>query len=169
MDSSSAMILTPFNYHEWKAKIDILLPSKGLYRVSMDLENEPNSVIEKAKWHNRLDEAYVSICLFNSLDIIFHLDGFTTPNQVWTKLESLFGVQDELRAHQLEIELFSMSPSSFDSIDGFFTKFKSLVLVIKYCGIENKYDQLILSILSKLGPKYLVFVSTFHATRLVVP
>ena len=36
-------------------------------------------------------------------------------------------------------------------------------------GIEIEYDQLILSILSKLGRDYSVFVSTFHATRLVVP
>ena len=61
-----------------------------------------------------------------------------------------------------------MSPSRFDSIEGFFTKFKSLVLMIKHCGIERKYDQLILSILSKLGPEYSFFVSTLHATRIVV-
>ena len=79
------------------------------------------------------------------------------------------GVQDELIAHQLEIELFSLSPSNFESLEGFFTNFKSLVLILKQCGIEKEYYQLILSILSKLGPDYSVFVSTFHATRLVVP
>ena len=40
--------------------------------------------------------------------------------------------------------------------------------MLKHCGIDKKHDQLILSILSKLGPEYSVFVSTFHATRLVV-
>ena len=84
-------------------------------------------------------------------------------------MESLFGVQDELRAHQLEIEVFSLSPSNFESLESFFTKFKSLVLMLKQCGIEKEYDQLILSNLSKLSSYYLVFVSTFHATRLVVP
>ena len=92
------MILNPFNYHEWKANIGILLHSKGLYRVSMALENEPNSIVEKAKWHNRLDESYVFIFLSISPDLIFHLDRLTTPNQVWNKLESLFGVQIKLRA-----------------------------------------------------------------------
>ena len=116
-----------------------------------------------------LDETYGSLFLYISLDILFHLDVLTTPNQVWTQLESLFGVQDELRAHQLEIELFSLSPSNFESLEGFFTKFKSLVLMLKKRGIEKEYDQLILSILSKLGLDYSVFVSTFHATRLVVP
>ena len=116
MDSYSAMIMTPFNYHEWKSKIGILLHSKGLYRVSMDLENGPNSVLEKAKWHNILDESYGFLCLSIYPGLIFHIDGLTTPNQLWTQLESLFEVQDELRAHQLEIELFSLSPSSFDSL-----------------------------------------------------
>ena len=128
-----------------------------------------NAVIEKAKWHNRLDEAYGLLCLSISPNLIFNIDGFTTPNQVWTQLEFLFGVEDELRTHRLEIELFSLSPINFQSIKGFFTTFKSLVLILKKCGIDKEYDQLILSILSKLGPDYSVFVSTFHATRLVVP
>ena len=40
--------------------------------------------------------------------------------------------------------------------------------MLKQCGIEKEYYKLIISILSKLGPDYSVFVSTFHATRLVV-
>ena len=168
IDYSSAMILTPFNYHEWKAKIGILLHSKGLYRVSMALENEPNYVVEKAKWHNRWDEAYGLLYLSISPYILFHLDGMTTWNQVWTKLESLFGFQDELRAHQLENELFSLIQSSFDSIEGFYTKLKSLVLFIKKYGIEKNEYQMIIFILSKLDPEYSVFVSTFSATRLAI-
>ena len=109
-----------------------------------------------------------SMDLFSYPNILFHLDGLTTPNHVWTKLESLFGLQDEIRAHQLENELFSLSPRSFESIEGFFTKFKSLVLFLKKCWIEKKEYQLIISILSKLGHEYLVFVSTFHSTRLAI-
>ena len=147
MFSSSSIILTPFNYHEWKAKIGILLPSKGLYIVTLALENEPNSTLEKDKWNNRLDESYGLIFLYISSHILFDIDVLTTPNQVWTKLESLFGVQDEIREHKSENELFSLSPSSFDSIEGLFTKFKSLFLFLKQCGIDKKENQLILSIL----------------------
>ena len=74
MDSSSAIILTPFNYHEWKFKIGIILCSKGLYIVTLDLENDPNAVIEKDKWHNRLEEAYGLLCLSIYPDLIFHID-----------------------------------------------------------------------------------------------
>ena len=80
MDSSSAIILTPFKYHEWKSKIGILLRSKGLCKFTLALENERNVVFEKAKWHNRLDEAYGFLCLTISPNLLFHLDGFTIPN-----------------------------------------------------------------------------------------
>ena len=81
--------MTPFNYHEWKAKIGFRLHSKGLYRVSLALENDSNAIVEKDKWHNRLDEAYGLLCLSISPDLLFHLVGLTSPNQVWTQLESL--------------------------------------------------------------------------------
>ena len=71
-----------------------------------------------------------------------------------------------MRGHQLENELISLSPAHYEAIEDLFTKFKALVLQLRQCGIENKYDHLILSILSKLGPKYYVYVSTFHSKKL---
>ena len=68
----------------------------------------------------------------------------------------------------MENELISLRPSEFKTIEEFITKFNSLVFFLKQCGIEKKEEQLILSILSKLGPEYSVFVSMFHATKLVV-
>ena len=63
MDQSQKTILTPFNYFEWKSEMDILLRVKGLYRVTMATEAEPNAAAEKIKWHNRRDEAYGLLCL----------------------------------------------------------------------------------------------------------
>ena len=50
-----------------------------------------------------------------------------------------------------------------------FTKFKHLVLQLKQCKVEKGNYQLILAILSKLGPDYLVFVSTFHIGKIKIP
>ena len=41
MDQSQKTILTPFNYFEWKAEMEILLRVKGLYRVTMATEADP--------------------------------------------------------------------------------------------------------------------------------
>ena len=57
------IFLTPFNYFEWKAEMVIQLRSKGLYRVTMGREVEPNSAVEKLKYFNRLDEVFGLLCL----------------------------------------------------------------------------------------------------------
>ena len=46
MDQSQKTILTPFNYFEWKEEMEILLRAKGLYRVTMAIEADPNAAIE---------------------------------------------------------------------------------------------------------------------------
>ena len=74
MDQSQKIILTPFNFFEWKVEMEILLRVKGTYRVTMETKAEPNADIEKIKWHNRRDEAYGLLCLSISRDLLFHLD-----------------------------------------------------------------------------------------------
>ena len=76
MDQSQKIILTLFNFFEWKADMEILLREKGLYRVTMATKVDPNAAIEKIKWNNRRDEAYGILCLSISRDLLFHLDGF---------------------------------------------------------------------------------------------
>ena len=110
MDQSQKIILTPFNFFEWKAEMEILLREKGLYKVTMEIEVEPNAAAEKIKWHNRRDEAYGLLCPSISRDLLFHLDGLTSPSEVWEKLVDLFGKIDEMRGHQIENELISLTP-----------------------------------------------------------
>ena len=50
-----------------------------------------------------------------------------------------------------------------------FSKFKSLVLQMKQCGIKKKEEQLIFSIISNIGLEYSLFVSTFHLGKMTVP
>ena len=74
MDQSQKIILTPFNFFEWKVGMEILLRAKGLYRVAMATKAKPNAVADKIKWHNRRDGAYGLLCLSISKDLLFHLD-----------------------------------------------------------------------------------------------
>ena len=79
----------------------------------MEIELEPNVALENFKWHNKRDEAYGLLCLSIYRDLLFHLDGLTSPNEVWEKLVDIFGKTDEMRGYQIENELISLSPSSF--------------------------------------------------------
>ena len=93
---------------------------KGIYRVTMETEVEPNATVEQIKLHNKRNEAYGLLCLSISRDLIFHHDGLTSPNEVWEKLVEIFGKIDQMRGHQIDNELISLSPSSFESLQLYF-------------------------------------------------
>ena len=110
------VLLTPFNYFEWKDKMAIHIRYKVMYRITMGTETNLNSNMEKAKYFNRLDEAFGMLYVSTSRDLLFHVDSIGTPNEFWINLESLFGNTDELRGHHLENELMSMSPAHYETI-----------------------------------------------------
>jgi hypothetical protein len=72
-----------------------------------------------------------------------------------------------MRGHMLEVELLTLDPKIFDNIQDFFTKFKDLLSQLKACGVDKskKEKKMVLTILSKIGPEFSVFVSTFHTVR----
>ena len=74
------VLLNPFNYLEWNAEMVIQLRSKGLYNVTMGTKVEPNSVVEKSKYFNKLDEAFGMLCLSISRELMFHVVSLSTPN-----------------------------------------------------------------------------------------
>jgi hypothetical protein len=69
-----------------------------------------------------------------------------------------------MRGHMLEVELLTLDPKSFNNIQDFFTKFKDLLSQLKACRVDKYKEekQTILTILSKIGPEFSVFVSKFH-------
>ena len=75
-------LLTPFNYHQWKEDIEIQLHSKGLYRVTMEMEVELIHYVDKAKYWNMLDEAFGFLCLLISKDLLFHMTGLQIPKEI---------------------------------------------------------------------------------------
>ena len=108
--ASSVDLLTPFNFHQWKGDMEIPLHARGLYWVTMDTEEEPTHVIDKARFLNKKDEAFSFLCLSISKDHLFHLLGLKAPKEIWDQLSSLYGKQDDLRVYQLENELMSLQP-----------------------------------------------------------
>ena len=92
------------------------------------------------------------LCLSILRDLLFHVDSIGTPNEVSLKIDSLFWNTKDIEGHPLENELISLSPTHFETIQDFFTKFKLLVLQPKQCGIYKKEYNIIFYILSHLGP-----------------
>jgi hypothetical protein len=57
LQSSLVIILTLYNYLEWKLKATFQLKRKGLYNLTMATETKPTLALEKTIWVNREDEA----------------------------------------------------------------------------------------------------------------
>ena len=85
--ASSIQLLTPFNFHSWKGDMEIQLRPRGLYRVTMDTEEEPSSMTDKSRFLNKKDEAFGFLCLSVSRDLLFHLSGLKTPKKFGTNWE----------------------------------------------------------------------------------
>ena len=81
------------------------------------------------------------------------------------KVNIVFGIQNEIKAHQLENEFLTFDPNNFSYIEDFLSKFKTLRLLLEGCKVKKEDGSLIYCILYKIGPAYFVFVSAFHSTR----
>ena len=110
MEFPKEAILTPYNYFAWEAKMEIFLRRKGLYRISMAMEDEPTTAIENSKYLNRMDEAYGALCMHISPELLFHISSYKNPNEVWTTMKGLFGKQYEMKGHMLKVELLFLDP-----------------------------------------------------------
>ena len=62
--------------------MEIQLRARGIYRVTMDTEEETASVTDKDRFLNKKYEAFGFLCLSVSRDLLFHLSGLKTPKEI---------------------------------------------------------------------------------------
>jgi hypothetical protein len=138
-----------------------------LYRLTLNIDTKPTSTIEKSKYLNCMDKALGTICSLISPNLFFHISSYNTPNEAWTTLEGLFGRHDEMKGHMLELELLTLDPKIFENIQDIFTKFKDLLSQLKSCRVDKSKEEkeMVLTIISKLGPEFFEFISTFYTVR----
>ena len=105
--------------------MEVLLHTKKLFRLIEEIEEEPDSDKDKAKYMNRLDEAHGHLLLSVSKDIWFHILELKTPKLVWDNISSLFDKHDEMRIHQLENDLITLNPSNFKSLNELFSSLRT--------------------------------------------
>jgi hypothetical protein len=57
----------------------------------MATEVETTYDIKKNMYLDRMDEAYDLLCLSMSPELMFHIEACTTLDDIWMKLEDIFG------------------------------------------------------------------------------
>ena len=110
---------------EYSNMVDILR-SKGLYRIATGHETKPSDDDKATKWENKQDQARGLIGMSIAQDLRFHILDINTPDEALEKLKTVFGIQNQIWAHQLENELLTLDPNNFSSIEDFLSKFKAL-------------------------------------------
>ena len=105
---------------------------------------------EVMQHRNNMDQAMGLLSLHVSYSLLFHLDGCLTPHAIWINFEGLFGTINEFRALQIEVELTSLVPDSFPSIEDFLMKFKYIRSILQCCGKIKTDQECIYLILSNL-------------------
>ena len=70
--------------------MEIHLRAKGLYRVTLDMEEDPNHVVDKDRFFNKMNESFGFPCISISKDLLFHLSGLKTSKEIWDQLASLY-------------------------------------------------------------------------------
>jgi hypothetical protein len=104
------------------------------------------------------------ITMYILWEIHFHISGIDFPHQVWKKMELFFNRFDESHVVQLEKELISLDPHSFDKIEDYLAHVKEIQLNLGKCGknYQKKDGQLIKLVLMNLRTPFDVFVLTLH-------
>jgi hypothetical protein len=124
--------------------------------MSYPMNNEAKFIVDRKQ-----DEVVGVIKTYISREIQFHLSGIDFPHQVCRKLKSLFDRFDEIHTIQLEKQLISLDPHSFEKIEDYLACFKELQLKLGECGTnyQNKDGKLIKLVLMNLRKTFNMFVS----------
>ena len=67
----------------------------------------------------------------------FHIQEIDALDEAMKTLNIVFGIQNEIRAHQLENELLTLDPNNCSYIEDFLYKFKTLRLLLKGCKVKK--------------------------------
>lgn len=159
MVTPSKLLFINTNYFSWKSNMEDLLRSKGLYQITLGIEEAPTNAEKRAKWDNRNDKACGLTGMSISPYLWFYIHVIDDLDEVWEKLKTIFYKPNIIRSHQRENQIMASSPNNFSSIEYYLSTFKTLKHLLKDCQVNINYEFYIYIILSELGSTF--FVSTF--------
>ena len=76
-----------------------LLRGKGLYRIGTGQESKRTDGDKTTKWENKQDQARGLIGISITQDLRFNIQDIDSPDGAMKKLNTIFGIKNEIRAH----------------------------------------------------------------------
>jgi len=124
--------LTANNYGTWMMKLEAYLEAKGLWDEVM--KEPPDKEDLKKDWMKKNKEVLSIIILTVSTDILPSIKGEKNAKSVWDKLKERYEGIAEERVIDLVFDLNTIKKRSNESIDGYLSRFESLVQEISQLG-----------------------------------
>jgi hypothetical protein len=106
--------------------MESLLKSKRLCQYMKTVIQIQQKIRKSSLLTRKKDEAIGVIMTYISWEICFHITRINYPHQVWKKIKSLFNKFDQSHTIQLEKELISLDPHSFDKIEDYLVCVKKM-------------------------------------------
>ena len=96
MASPCDILLTSSNYFSWKALMEDVLRSRGLFQITLGKGIQPIDVDKKIKLANKCDESHGLIKMLISTTLKFYLQEIDKLDTTWNNLETVFGKHNEI-------------------------------------------------------------------------
>jgi hypothetical protein len=106
--------------------METLLKIKGLWKYTKVVIPDPTYDQTKFMFDGKKDDVVGVIITYNSWKIRFHLSGIDCPHYVWNNMKSFFNRVNKIHVMELEKELISLNPHSFDKMEDYLSCVKEL-------------------------------------------
>ena len=116
------------NFPTWQTKLWLLLMREGIWNTTNGKEPKPKSDDARISWwENQNDKAMAIIGLALADNLIHHVDFDRTANDVWEKLENLFGNKINNSKVFLKQRLFKLKMKETEILNEHLSNLRSIL------------------------------------------
>ena len=147
-------ILTPLNYLDWRDYMHIVLHNKGLHRVTMSKEVEPQQPLKKSMYLKKLDEVFGFMWIHISMECGSNhcLERRMSREAIFWRMSWLLFIPTNLKLSNNSSQNSNLLSCSASSV-----------------GLTRRMSNWYSLLWKRLGRKFLVFIFTVHSRRMKNP
>ncbi|XP_073949706.1 uncharacterized protein [Choristoneura fumiferana] len=164
--AGSSLKLTGSNHWPtWKFQIKVILKGRGLYElVTGELvkpaETEKPELLKQ--WMKNDAKAQEMLVTRMDQGPLSHLLSCETAKEMWTKLNTVYQKESEVRVHLLQQKIFSLEYEN-ESMSDFFSKIEHIQTKLKECKEPVSDEMVMTKILMALPESYKHFRSAWES------
>lgn len=156
------------NFPTWQMKLRLLLMREGIWNITNGKEPKPKSDDARISWwENQNDKAMAIIGLALADNLIHHVDFDRTANDVWEKLENLFGNKINNSKVFLKQKLFKLKMKETETLNEHLSNLGSILQQLSAIRAIVEDDDQVAVLLSSIEDisKYSEILAVLRVSR----